>query len=147
MKGCLLYVLTGLAVLTLGMPAGAAERKKKKAETGEVEERKSDYERLFEGKRVETARGVLTLHKMEGKVYVELPVGLMGRDMLLGSTVSGISDNGNALVGQKVKSPLHVTFGLRDSTVELRESRSKTRLVRVTGRSFYEILNHKLGGV
>ena len=32
-------------------------------------------------------------------------------------------------------------------TVELRESRSKTRLVRVTGRSFYEILNHKLGGV
>ena len=32
-------------------------------------------------------------------------------------------------------------------TVELRESQSKTRLVRVTGRSFYEILNHKLGGV
>ena len=32
-------------------------------------------------------------------------------------------------------------------TVELRESKSKTRLVRVTGRSFYEILNHKLGGV
>ena len=122
-----MYVLTGLAVLTLGMPAGAAERKKKKAETGEVEERKSDYERLFEGKRVETARGVLTLHKMEGKVYVELPVGLMGRDMLLGSTVSGISDNGNALVGQKVKSPLHVTFGLRDSTVELRELTNRAR--------------------
>ena len=32
-------------------------------------------------------------------------------------------------------------------TVELRESKSRTRLVRVTGRSFYEILNHKLGGV
>ena len=32
-------------------------------------------------------------------------------------------------------------------TVELRESQSRTRLVRVTGRSFYEILNHKLGGV
>ena len=32
-------------------------------------------------------------------------------------------------------------------TVELRVSQSKTRLVRVTGRSFYEILNHKLGGV
>ena len=32
-------------------------------------------------------------------------------------------------------------------TVELRESQSRTRLVRVTGRSFYEILNHTLGGV
>ena len=31
-------------------------------------------------------------------------------------------------------------------TVELRVSKSKTRLVRITGRSFYEILNKKLGG-
>ena len=31
-------------------------------------------------------------------------------------------------------------------TVELRVSKSKTRLVRVTGRTFYEILNQKLGG-
>ena len=31
-------------------------------------------------------------------------------------------------------------------TLELRVSRSKTRLVRVTGRTFYEILNQKLGG-
>ena len=30
--------------------------------------------------------------------------------------------------------------------VELRVSKSKTRLVRVTGRTFYEILNQKLGG-
>lgn len=31
--------------------------------------------------------------------------------------------------------------------VEIRESRSKTQLVRVTNRTFYEILNQKLGGV
>ena len=30
--------------------------------------------------------------------------------------------------------------------VETKMSKSKTRLVRVTGRTFYEILNHKLGG-
>lgn len=30
--------------------------------------------------------------------------------------------------------------------VEVRVSRSKTRLVRLTGRTFYEILSHKLGG-
>ena len=32
-------------------------------------------------------------------------------------------------------------------TVELRESQSRTRLVRVTGRCGYDSLNHKLGGV
>lgn len=31
--------------------------------------------------------------------------------------------------------------------VEVRKSKSKTRLVRITGRTFYEILNQKLGGV
>lgn len=31
--------------------------------------------------------------------------------------------------------------------VEIRESKSKTQLVRVTNRTFYEILNQKLGGV
>ena len=34
----------------------------------------------------------------------------------------------------------------RGDTVELRVSKSKTRLVRVTGRSFYDILSQKLGG-
>ena len=33
-----------------------------------------------------------------------------------------------------------------EDTVELRVSKSKTRLVRVTGRSFYDILSQKLGG-
>ena len=38
-------------------------------------------------------------------------------------------------------------FRLRGGdTVELRVSKSKTRLVRVTGRSFYDILSQKLGG-
>jgi len=32
-------------------------------------------------------------------------------------------------------------------TVELRRSHAKTRLVRLTNRTFYEILSHKLGGV
>ena len=31
--------------------------------------------------------------------------------------------------------------------VELKRSSSVTRLVRLTNRSFYEIINHKLGGV
>lgn len=35
--------------------------------------KKSAYERLFAGKKVETAKGLMTLHRMEGKLYLELP--------------------------------------------------------------------------
>ncbi len=64
---------------------------------------------------------MITLHKIEGKILFEFPLTLQNREMLLGSTVSEISDNGNALVGQKIKKPLHIKFALRDSVMEMRE--------------------------
>ena len=66
-------------------------------------------------------KGVITLHKIEGKILYEFPLTLQNREMLLGSTVSEISDKGNALVGQKIKKPLHIKFALRDSVMEMRE--------------------------
>ena len=69
----------------------------------------------------EVKKGVITLHKIEGKILFEFPLTLQNREMLLGSTVSEISDNGNALVGQKIKKPLHIKFALRDSVMEMRE--------------------------
>lgn len=47
--------------------------------------------------------------------------------MLLGSTVSSISDNSNALVGQKNQTPLHVAFTMTDSMVYLREVTNPSR--------------------
>ena len=41
---------------------------------------------------------MFTVHKLDGKVYFEIPDQLFGRDMLLGSTVSEINDNSDALV-------------------------------------------------
>ena len=37
---------------------------------------------------------MITLHKMDGRVYFEIPLALMGREMLMGSTISEITNNG-----------------------------------------------------
>ena len=120
----ILMFLTFSLLLALNADPAVAKSKKKEQEPQKEE---SAYEKLFKKKKVETRKGMITLHKTDGKIYFEFPVALMGRDMLLGSTVSEISDNGNALVGQKIKKPLHIRFCLRDSTVELREVSNAAR--------------------
>lgn len=117
------FLLTLACVMfTATEPACARKSKSKKSEKKE-----SPYEKIFKGKKDEVKKGVITLHKLEGKILFEFPLTLQNREMLLGSTVSEISDNSNALVGQKIKKPLHVRFALRDSTMELREVTNYSR--------------------
>ncbi|WP_240388130.1 zinc-dependent metalloprotease [Butyricimonas synergistica] len=137
------FIITCFVVLALAEPLNAGTRKKKKVEEKKV----TPYEKLFQGKKVETVCGMVTLHKVDGKVYFEFPMKLMGRDMLLGSTVSEISDNGNALVGQKVKQPLHIKFTLRDSTVEMREVTNRARRQIYTDYTEEGVLNALAQGV
>ena len=92
-------------------------KKKKKVETTAA--KKSDYDKLF-AKKHDIAKGLFTIHRMEGKLYFEMPVKLMGHDMLIGSTVTNISDNGNAIVGSKPQAPLHVQFTMDKTHVQLR---------------------------
>lgn len=111
-----IFVLTALC-LSLGFQTlGATEDKSDSTATPS----KSKYEQLFEGKH-ETATGLITLHEVKGKLYFELPLSLIGREMLIGSTVTGISDNANAIVGSKPVAPLHVAFTKTDTHVQLRE--------------------------
>lgn len=83
------------------------------------QKKESKYDQLFEGKECVTRKGMITLHKFENKVYFELPLTLLKREFLLGSTVAGISDNSNAIVGQKTTDPLHIAFQKRDNKIEL----------------------------
>ncbi len=71
---------------------------------------KNAYEEFFKGKKCETVTGMMTLHKMDGKLYMEIPEDLLGRDFLLASTVSETSDNFNSVVGSKPFTPLHLKF-------------------------------------
>lgn len=129
----LCLALTGS--LLLAPQSGWARSKKRKAKS-EAPKPLSDYEKLFHEKRVTTARGFLTLHMMEGnKLYIELPDSLLGREMLLGTTIEESSDAGEGFAGQQPVTPLHVVFTREDSLVCLRRVRSD---VLVEGDSLME---------
>lgn len=71
---------------------------------------KDAYEEFFKEKKCETVTGMMTLRKMDGKLYMEIPETLLGRDFILASTVSETSDNFNSIVGSKPFSPMHLKF-------------------------------------
>ena len=104
-KTLLLVLCCGLTAGVLGeaTPASAASKKrKKKAQTEQTaaKPKPTEYEKLFKEKH-DVADGMIRLHKVKGKLYFEFPLALLGRDMLLGSTVSEISDNGDAVISPK----------------------------------------------
>ena len=121
-KSCILFF--GLAVTALCLfPAesGAAVRKKKKAPApaAAAPKKQSEYDKLFKEKHP-VADGMIRLHKVKGKLYFEFPLELMERDMLLGSTVSEISDNGDAVIGSKPTDPLWIRFTRTGDKVQVR---------------------------
>ena len=119
MKIRFLIVLMTLVCVPYMSDAKSKSRKKDEKKTEKKVE--SKYEKLFKGKQCTTVKGMITLHKMDQKVYMEFPLNLMGREMIMGATVSEISDNSNALIGQKNNPLLHIKFAMEDSTVLMKE--------------------------
>lgn len=102
--------------------ANAEKRSKKRVDKTEkkAEEKETAYEKLFKDKKCETVKGLITLHKMNGKIYFEFPLSLLEKDMLIGSTITETTDNQFGSVGEKPSEPLHIRFVKTDSTVTLR---------------------------
>lgn len=117
MKLKILFLLLVMLGLTLTVDA---RKRKKTATSSKQEQKETKYQKLFKDKACETVPGMITLHKMDGKVYFELPVTMLDKEMLLGSTVSEITDNRFAIVGEKPREPLHVVFTRADSLINLR---------------------------
>lgn len=126
MRTSLLFMFLCAGLLCLSIDT-AAEGKKKK-EKGKSKEQSAQavkkkkttlYDDFIGNKARQEAKGVMTLHMLDGKLFIEMPVKLLGREMLLGSTISKISNNGEALVGQKVVDPLLVSFEMGDSTTQV----------------------------
>ena len=117
-----LLTLVGLSLLVMFSNEGHAKFpwKKKKAKSEQVK-KATPYEKLFRGKKCETVKGMITLHKMDDRVYFELPLNLLEKDMLLGSTISETTDNRFGSVGEKPYAPLHITFIKTDSLISLCE--------------------------
>ncbi len=104
-------------MLTLG-----ADRKRKKDKTEqkseEVVKKKSKYDELLKKSNVVTAKGdFVTVHKIGGKIYFEYPLKYMGRDVLLGGTVSATSEPMFVNLGFKYQNPMLLEVVIQDSTV------------------------------
>lgn len=113
-------------VLMLSAPDTFARKTKKKDKTeaaAPAPKPESEYDKLFKGKKCETVSGMMTLHNVEGKLYVELPLSLLGRDMLMGSTVSRITDNRFATAGEKPHEPFQFTFEKEGKKINVCRSR------------------------
>ena len=83
----LIAVVCAAAWAVASTPESYAGPRKRAKEGKEQTVRKTPYEKLFDGRKHTTAVGELvTLHKIDGKVFFEIPLASMGRDMLLGTT-------------------------------------------------------------
>ncbi len=88
-------------------------------------EKVSKYDKTFiKDKSCITAKaegGFITLHKVNGKVYIEMPLSTFDKEMLIASTISETSAADIATIGFKPTNPMHVKYLFRDSTVFLSE--------------------------
>ena len=67
----------------------------------------------------ETVRGLVILHKVKSKYYMELPYSVMDAQMLLAARVSGISNNRDIIAGRMPHDPLLIRWSADDDKVYL----------------------------
>ena len=129
MKKSFVFLFISLFLFSLCDTAcGQEDTKKKKSESKTAETAKkpaaksvSKYDKLFDKKgHIATTGGFMTLHLVDGKLYFELPLKYMGREMLLASTASESSNPMLCTNGYKAHTPRHIKFTLEDSTVYMR---------------------------
>lgn len=114
-----LFLFTALAVSTVtiaqkGEPAGKNGSNSKDS----VATEKSGYATLVKSAQRQ-ASGLINIYYKNQKLYLEFPLSLMGKDMLLASTISEISDNMDGLVGSKPQQPLYIRWVHSDSSLLL----------------------------
>ncbi|WP_158280770.1 zinc-dependent metalloprotease [Pararcticibacter amylolyticus] len=114
-------------LLVTGAAAGQTGKENKKEQAGlkkDTAQKKKEtaYQKLFKGKKVETSRGMITLHKMDGKVYFEFPKRLFKKPMLLGSVAEAVSNPEDSFAGLQAHDPLCIYFTQIDSVIYIRKT-------------------------
>ena len=110
----IIYIICFLSFFLFGWCVQGQAKKKDKKET------LTAYQKLFKDKQVKTAHGLMTIHKVGDTVLVEFPRRLLGKDMMLTSSIEDISDNGEGVVGQFAGYGLPFRFTRLDSTLQAR---------------------------
>ncbi|WEK34714.1 MAG: zinc-dependent metalloprotease [Candidatus Pseudobacter hemicellulosilyticus] len=123
-------ILAGAATDTQAQSRKKKEKQKKEQQAARDKAVKDSlakitpYERLLKDPQ-KTAKGLMNLYYVKSKLYLELPMSLMGKNLLLASTISEISDNYDGIVGSK-QNPMQVQFSKVDSSILLRKIETGT---------------------
>jgi hypothetical protein len=118
MKNGIYILLAFIFLLGASGNVDAKNRKKEQKET--KKEVETPYDKLFKGKKYTTVDGLMKVHYIDQKVYVEFPLTLLEKDMMLASSIENISDNGEGVVGQFAGYPFRMRFTLQDSMLQAR---------------------------
>lgn len=113
-------VIIAVVSLPCGAYASNKREKKNKGKSSEIIKEVSAYDKLLKNKNVITKEGkFITLHKAGNKLYFEIPVKYMNRELLLASTATNMTSPEFCDLGYKANDPLHLKFTKRDSSVFL----------------------------
>ena len=117
-------IIAFLLFFLMASPMINASTKKAKKEDAKKEKVKKEtpYQKLFKNKSHEVVKGLITLHKIDDKVYFEFPEKLLERKMLLGSMIESISNSNYGVAGQQPHTPLCIYFTRTDSTILIRKA-------------------------
>ena len=91
-----------------------------------MEKKEEDkYTKFFKDKKVETARGkFVTLHKIDGNVYLELPTKYLGKELMMGAKVTSTTDPDYLAVGSMNSAPIVFRFEKQDSVIVMKAPNS-----------------------
>ena len=133
MKILFLWLMPILLIIGSTNEANARSKKKKgKAKTEQQtdsvqKKKKSVYDKLFKDKKKHTVnKGTITVHQYEDKIYLELPIELMGRDFLVNSAITTASDI--SLAGTKAAQSRYLIIDKTDSLILFRDPKYNVRL-------------------
>lgn len=99
----------------------------KKADTDgdkKADKKGKKYEDVLKGARTE--KGFITLHLLDGKLYLEIPKTLLGKPLLFSGRVAGISNNKDVIAGQMPSDPVMVSWSKDDTKLYLHEVSTST---------------------
>ena len=88
--------------------------------------KKDAYERILTEEKTDSAKGpFVSFYRTGEKLLMELPPSSIGRDMLIGATISSVSSPQFAEVGTRAGSISHVRFVEKDSSIVMQAINSE----------------------
>lgn len=129
-KSCIRCLLVATAIsagsLSLAAATSALSSRAFGDDTKKEKKKEEDkYTKFFKDKKVETARGkFVTLHKIDGSVYLELPTKYLGKELMMGAKVTSTTDPDYLAVGSMNSAPIVFRFEKQDSVIVMKAPNS-----------------------